>query len=305
MWSPDDLDIKIIKVMASPHSFQWDVRISNAHVAKGLAVDEETVRNRLRHMEEVGFLQGWQLILNPILLGRKAAIVELQVDDPETKVGLISELSLLDGVTLIEDFYGNDLAIHILYEEEDTLLRKVKLIAYITGCTTPVWWNLGFPPCNLTPTKTDWRIIHALRMNARGRLSDVAKSLKLSTRTVKRHMVHMVEGNAFYLDPLLDVRKVGGVRGRFWIVCEPEKKREIDAKVRDKLNKIISTHTAPLEYSLYMVHCANTSEVQEISNWLKKQKGVKEVRTNMDVDHIHVNEWLAKEIEKRLATPTN
>jgi DNA-binding Lrp family transcriptional regulator len=57
MWSPDDLDIRIIKSMASPHTFQWAVRISNANVAKGLSVNEETVRNRLRRIIEVGFLQ--------------------------------------------------------------------------------------------------------------------------------------------------------------------------------------------------------------------------------------------------------
>ncbi len=86
MRSPDDLDIQIIKAMASPHSFQWDVRISNARVAKGLDVDEETVRNRLRHMKYVGFLQGWQLILNPVLLAGKAAIVELGVNNTGSKM---------------------------------------------------------------------------------------------------------------------------------------------------------------------------------------------------------------------------
>ena len=159
MWTPDDLDIRIIKAMASPHSFQWDVRISNANVAKGLAVDEETVRNRLRNMQDVGFLQGWQLILNPILLGRKAAIVELSVKDQEAKPEVISRLSLLEGVTLIDDFYGKELAVHLLYENEDAVNTQVQLISYLSGHSTPVWWKLGFPPCDLTPTKTEWRII--------------------------------------------------------------------------------------------------------------------------------------------------
>lgn len=289
--------------MASPHSFQWDVRISYANVAKDLAIDEETVRNRLRRMSEAGFLQGWQLILNPILLGREAAIVELEVNGPETKAEVIPRLGSLEGVTLINDFYGSELAVHLLYESEDALTRQVQLIASLCRCPTPVWWRLGFPSCELTPTKADWRIVQALRMNARGSLSDVAHSLQLSPRTVKRRMKRMVEGNAFYLDPLLNVGMVGGVRCRFWIVCDAGKKQAVDAKVMSTLKRIISTHTAPQEYSLFVVHCANASELQEISLWLRKQDGVKEVRSNIDVEHVHVQGWIAGEIEKRLSTP--
>jgi len=305
MWTPDDLDIRIIKAMASPHSFQWDVRISNARVAEGLSIDEETVRSRLRHMTEVGFMEGWQLILNPVLLGRKAATVELGVKDLESKAEAISRLEQMDGVTLIDDFYGSELAVDVLYEDETMLTRQVQLISSLCGGGAPVWWRLGFPPCELDLARTDWRIIQVLRMNARGRLSDVARELGLSTRTVKRHMERMAEGKAFYLDPLLNVGKVGGVRCRFWVVSEADKKRAIDAKVQSELKRMISTHTAPKEHSYFIAHCANASEVQELSHWLESLDGVKEVRSNIDVEHIHVQGWLAGEIEKRVNAPAS
>ena len=300
MWTPDDLDIRIVKAMASPHSFQWDVRISYARVAEGLAIDEETVRSRLRHMNDVGFIEGWQLILNPVLLGRKAATVELGVKDPESKAEAISRLKNVECVTLIDDFYGSELAVDVLYEDESMLARQVQLIASLCGSPSPVWWRLGFPPCDLDLTRTEWRILQVLRMNARGRLSDVARELKLSTRTVKRHMERMVEGKAFYLDPLLNVGRIGGVRCRFWLVCEAGKKRAIDKKVQSEIKRIISTHTAPEEHSIFVVHCSNASEVQELSHWLEDLDGVKEVRSNIDVEHIHVQGWLAGEIEKQV-----
>jgi len=302
MWSPDDLDIRIIKTMASPHSFQWDVRISNAHVAKELDVDEETVRNRLRHMEEAGFLQGWQLILNPILLGMESGIAEVRFNGQGSKDEVISELSLLEGVTLIDDFYGSELAVHLLYENEEMLNRQIHLIGYLTGHPNPAWWIEAFPTCKLDPTKTDWLIIQALRKRAREKLSDVAHDLQISTRTVKRHMLRLIDGNAFYLDPLMDVSKIGGVRSRFWVVCEESKKRAVDEKALSTLKRIISTHTSPRKYSVFIVHCANASEVQEISHWLEKLDGVKEVRSNFDVEHIHIDKWLSREIEKRIAS---
>src|SRR3989304_4064216 len=147
MWTPDDLDIRIIRALASPHSFQWDDRISYANVAAGLNIDEETVRSRLKHMNDVRFLRGWQLVLNPGLLGREAAIVELRVGDAESKPDVVSRLKLLGGVMLIDDFYGKELAVLTLYENPSTLERQVRLFASLCGSPTPVWWEVGFPPC--------------------------------------------------------------------------------------------------------------------------------------------------------------
>jgi len=300
MWTPDDLDIRIIRALASPGSFQWDVRISTAQVAAGLHVDEETVRNRLKGMNDARFLRGWQLVLNPVLLGREAAIVELRVDDLESKPEVISQLKLLEGVTVIGDFYGKELAVTTLYENAATLERQIRLFASLCGCRTPVSWRLGFPPCELTPTRTDWRIMQVLRRDGRARLSDVARRLRLSTRTVKRRLTLLVDGNAFSLDPILDVGKVGGVRCRFWVTSEASRKRAVDKAILSGIPRIISTHTAPQEYSLFFAHLSNASEVREILNWMKKVEGVREVRVTFGVEIIHVQEWLEGEIEKRL-----
>ena len=64
--------------------------------------------------------------------------------------------------------------------------------------------------------------------------------------------------------------------------------------------RIIFTHTAPPESSLFVSHLANASEVQEKLNWMKHLDGVKEVRSTIEVEHIHVQEWLESEIERRL-----
>jgi DNA-binding Lrp family transcriptional regulator len=305
MWTPDDLDIRIIRALTSPSSFQWDVRISYGRVAAGLNIDEETVRNRLRQMNDVRFLRGWQLILNPTLLGREAAIVELRVGDTESKPEVISRLKLLEGVTLIDDFYGQELAVSTLYENPLALERQVRLLASLGGSPTAVSWKLGFPRCDLVPTKTDWRIMQALRRDGRGRLSDVARNLRLSSRTVKRRMTQLIDGNAFYLDPLLKLENVGGVRCRFWVTSEASWKQAVDKAILSGLPRIISTHTAPQEYSLFVAHLSNLREVEERLLWMKQLGGVREVRSTIEVEHIHVQEWLEGEIQKRLSALPN
>jgi hypothetical protein len=113
-------------------------------------------------------------------------------------------------------------------------------------------------------------------------------------------MVELVDGNAFYLDAILDLGVVGGVRCRFWVTSEASWKHAVDKAILSGLQRIISTHTAPLEYSLFVAHLSNVSEVQERLRWMKQLGGVREVRSTIEVEHIHVQEWIRGEIEKRL-----
>jgi len=52
----DDLDVRIIKELASPASPQWNVKQTYSNIARRLGVDEETVRRRLKRAEERGVI---------------------------------------------------------------------------------------------------------------------------------------------------------------------------------------------------------------------------------------------------------
>jgi len=303
MMTLDDLDVRIIRALASPSSFQWDVRIPYSAIAAGLDIDEETVRNRLRVMDEAQFLRGWHLVLNPALLGREAAIVELSVDASESKATAISRLKLVEGVMFVDDLYGREVAVTTMYENDAGLQAQVELFASLCRCAEAVSWKLGFPPCDLTPTNTDWRIIQVMRRSGRVAVASVAQDLALSARTVHRRLNTLVKGNAFYLDPILDLSNVGGVRCRLWVTCQTARKRAVDTQILSKLPRIITTHTAPAQNSLFVCHLSNAGEVQNVLQWVKGLDGVSQARATIEVEHIHVEAWLEREIEKRLAVP--
>ena len=194
----DDLQIRIIKELTSPSSFRWDVRESYARIAEKLGVDEETVRRRVKRARESGFLKGWQLVLNPHLVGRESAGVQIEVDNEQRKNAVISQIEQLDGIVIVIDFHGRGLRVIFYHEGQEDLSEKIRLISSICGRKEIVLWRGGFPPCSLKLKRTDWEIMKALRNNPRRSPSEVAEEVGVSTRTVKRRLTMMTECRAFY-----------------------------------------------------------------------------------------------------------
>jgi DNA-binding Lrp family transcriptional regulator len=54
-------------------------------------------------------------------------------------------------------------------------------------------------------------IIDALLKNADKKIPEIAHELKVSAKTVKRRINMMMGSSAFYLQPILDLRKVVGI----------------------------------------------------------------------------------------------
>jgi DNA-binding Lrp family transcriptional regulator len=208
---PDDLDRKIMREMESPESFRWNIRESYASIAKRLGVDEETVRKRVERVRQSGILQGWQLIINPHLIGRESASIELEVGSESAKNSAISQLKLTEGIISILSFHGRQLQVGFYYRNEKALARQISLMESICGCRGSMLWNVSFPPFRLKMSRTDWMILDALRKDPRTKLSDLAREVKVSTRTLNRRIERMIQGWAFFLHAAIDLKKLGGL----------------------------------------------------------------------------------------------
>src|SRR2546428_5666537 len=76
----------------------WNTKKSYVGIAAKLGVDEETVRNRVKHLRDSGFLLGYRLVPNPDLLGRTFASLHIEFKDRESKQAAIPLLSSVEGV---------------------------------------------------------------------------------------------------------------------------------------------------------------------------------------------------------------
>src|SRR5438128_4472345 len=96
----------------------WNTKKSYIEIAAKLGVDEETVRNRVKHLRDVGFLLGYRVVPNPTLLGRVFASLRIEFRDRESKQAAIPRLAQMDGVINIGSAYDTSVLVMVLYEQD-------------------------------------------------------------------------------------------------------------------------------------------------------------------------------------------
>ena len=293
MRAPDELDIRLMRELVSPGSFRWDVREPYGEMARRLGIDEETLRKRMRRAEKAGILQGMHLIPNPHLIGHESAALELDVDDEDRKPSVLSQLRLLEGAVFIVNFLGKRMRPVFYYDGQGALTRKVELIKSICGSESGLLLKDRFPACNLKLSDTDWRIIKTFRKDARRSLPEVAKQVHVSTRTVKRRVAKMTDGNAFFLMPALAHERSASTVSSFTVLYPPGvRKEENDAKIRSRLERLVFSNTAGADFSIFSAIYDNVSQADEDRHWIGAMKEVKQVTLNVVKEFIIVPDWL-------------
>ena len=208
----DDLDLKIFRALEfrpfGPHAGDPS-RFNPWVIARKVGADGGTVKLRLKKMRESGFIHYFQIYPNLRLLGLRGAAYEFTLPDVLGKDAAIEKASLVDGVTEIHNFIGNHICIDFTYAGPADLDRRLRLFRNLTGCASPEWfYDREMPPVDVALTRTDWRIIQALRYDAFQPLSAVARKLGLSLKTVRRRYERLVEHRAVIIAPLVNPAEI-------------------------------------------------------------------------------------------------
>ncbi len=215
----------------------WNVKKSYVDIAAKIGVDEETVRNRVKHLRDTGFLLGYRLVPNPVLLGRTFANISIEFDDAESKKAAIPRLTRIEGVINIGSTYDRSVFVTLL-ANQDLDLYKLVADAGVKGevSSSP---ELGLRTTTFRMTGLDWEIVSLLLRNAERKLDEIAQQLRVSTRTVKRRLNMMMKEAAIFTMPMVDLSKTEGISYRLRVESEEGKKSQVEKLVASKIGNII------------------------------------------------------------------
>jgi DNA-binding Lrp family transcriptional regulator len=210
----DRLDVRIFLAMGTRnYIFQSGLsrQLNLRFIAKELGVDPDTVKARIKKMEESSFIQYYQVFPNFRLFGLQCVAIGLSFSDPTAKKEALQKLKLIEEVGWIDERLNSLRALLLCREAEADLVKKLALVEELTG-VKPIRLNyLEMPPVQLELNLMDWMIIRSIRYDARKPTAQVAKELGLTPRGVNYRLQRLVKGNAFFIVPVINMENLENV----------------------------------------------------------------------------------------------
>ncbi|MDA4118062.1 MAG: Lrp/AsnC family transcriptional regulator [Thaumarchaeota archaeon] len=254
-------------------------------LARKLAVDENTVRRRMRRFQDSGFVTRWTLKVNPQLLGLNEAQMWVDFDDKAvSKKSVMEKVALVQGVVKLKEFLGPSFSAIMLYERADELTRTIELISKIAGSSKDVLLTISsYPKCPIALSPTDVRIIQALQENPWMRYNELSKSLKISARTIRRHFRRLVENHAVFTQPMIDATVLEGTLMANLLVFYDgsDEQARINERIILRIGDGLLLPELHREHSFFCFAAKSVSEIEEMSEFLRSMRGVKSHRIKL------------------------
>jgi DNA-binding Lrp family transcriptional regulator len=184
--------------------------VSPPRLARRLGLSAQTVKTRLRGLERAGVIAGYQLYPNFRLLGLEVGSFHFRAGDAATKRKAASTLRTLPGVWGLYDFHGADVCLDMVAPDLASLRERAAHASEVLGGGAEVFYDYRLPPAKIDLTPLDWRILAALRGNARRPLPDLARAVGVSARTVRRRLDRLDRAGAIDAVAILDPTRLEG-----------------------------------------------------------------------------------------------
>ncbi len=306
----DSLDVRILRAYLLDQSrspIRADIRASVARIAKPVGEDEETVRYRLKKIQDSGFFADWRLYLNPHVWGGGQVTVWFGVDPAVPKADIVDRLRLVPGVLFVHAFYGR-LAAFLEYEDERSLPRAIELLRQVAGAPDAFVARVAFPECQATLGPRDWDLIRGLRTNPRKPYAELAAAAGLSSQTTRARLARVVEQGVVFAWPSLNLRAVQeGVLIHLAVWYPGERKAEVDRAITTDLEPHLWHMMHMLPYGpkdlwpcSYNLFLPNLSTAREVLDWVKTVPGVERAQFDVHEDIYNFFDVYDEMLDRRL-----
>jgi DNA-binding Lrp family transcriptional regulator len=305
---PDALDLAILREMYRDGAVNLagiDPRLNATQVAHRLRIGRARVAARLKWWRDSGFLQRYDVWLNPALLGWHGAWVAVRVDHPRVKADLFRRIALVDGVVSAFDFLGEWVSVALVASDSISLERRVNLLRGLSGVREvepPVLWRAPAPRRRLTPL--DIRVIRALRERPTATLSETAHRVGISTRTMTRKYSELVNDWAVWFVPVFDFTALAHPVISLNLVVRPGTPHESVARsLRRRYPLVLDFSTlgvapeVPPENLVFFVVLQSAALIEDLSHFVETIEGVEMVEPFVMVRTHAFREWFDRHLE--------
>ncbi len=194
----DNYDMKILGILTI------DCRTPDRQIGKKVGLSGVAVKSRITKMIKSGVIQNFTVKVEPPSLGYGVIYMIIPSDN---EAGIVKKLKLVGEPFFVVPCLGDITACAIVVEKD--LEQKIELVKnLISNARIVLTMDAKDSEFRADLTKTDFKILEQLLKNPKEKIDSIAKSTKLSTKTVTRTIEKFESNPAIQFTIIYDPRKL-------------------------------------------------------------------------------------------------
>jgi DNA-binding Lrp family transcriptional regulator len=301
----DGTDLQIIKILAR------DSRTTYKSIAADVGITQGAAKERINKMLSNGVIQRFVVLINPLIFGyeKLCVLIVKNINKTTKEQDIFKKLSLLgDLVAYSEELEGS--YIFRLYVKDITQYKIETVTDLLKPATVEAFFADFSPPPTMKIHSSDLEIMKCLISDARKSVEIIAKETSLSPKTVARRLEKMKRNyvSQFTISRnLTSMRLTGYMEFDVLIHVELPRHQSVLEKIYRELDEYLIFIPAwyQREVIVAVFFCANVSTTKLILRRLDSYSGVNKVESFIRTSITINQDWLKREIDKRIATNQN
>jgi DNA-binding Lrp family transcriptional regulator len=296
----DKLDWKIISLISS------DCRISYRNMASIVNLTPNAVKARVNKMISKGMIKNFIVRANPALFGYEieCSITIQNVGRKMKEEHIVDKLNLFGNVLVYAKQLGeSSIYVLALKDVEEDKIRLMNDLIKPAVVEKIIFANYRLPSIKIHIS--DLKIIKNLLLNPRMQVEEIARDTSLSTRTVARWFERMKKNQFLEFTTMRNMSSlqlIGYIEFALIIAVDKNFHRNVIDTISYEMDEYLlfipNVYQDNVIFAVFF--CANIPTLDLILTRLQSYKGIKKIDLFITTRLTFYQDWLKKEINKRL-----
>jgi DNA-binding Lrp family transcriptional regulator len=296
----DKLDLKIISLLSR------DCRISYRNMASIVNLTPNAVKARVNKMISKGIIKNFIVRANPALFGYEieCSITIQNVGRKMKEEHIVDKLNLFGNVLVYAKQLGeSSIYVLALKDVEEDKIRLMNDLIKPAVVEKIIFANYRLPSIKIQIS--DLKIIKSLLLNPRMQVEEIARDALLSTRTVARWFERMKKNQFLEFTTMRNMSSlqlIGYIEFALIIAVDKNFHRNVIDTISYEMDEYLlfipNVYQDNVIFAVFF--CANIPTLDLILTRLQSYKGIKKIDLFITTRLTFYQDWLKKEINKRL-----
>jgi DNA-binding Lrp family transcriptional regulator len=296
----DEVDLRIISLLSN------DCRLPFRNIGSTIGISPNAVKVRVKKMVDKGIIQNFIVRVNPAIFGYEkicTLIARYIGKTIKEEDHIFNRLKLLGDLWAYAKQIGGSALFFILVKSEAE--DKIELMSDLLKPTSVEYRILAIKPSSMNVSVSDLKIIKCLLPDARMEIAEIAKESSLSPRTVTRRIEKMSQNHILDFSIIRDMSSmqlVGYIEFALIVSVNGSAYGEIVERIYREMQEygVIMSSAYQSEVIVAVFFCANIPTVDSIVTRVQSYDKVQHVELFITTKLAYHQEWLGREINKRL-----